>query len=159
MHIVGELKMDYRGYRRLVLSATPLFARILPMLLVPVLLLLLAALVVAGAAWSVQTLGLILVCVFAAVSIDFGVWIGWRRTVKAGDEPFRYALSDRAIEVHSPVAHVTTRWDTVRRARTLRHAWVLRLANKAALPIPRAAFTAEDAARIDAFVAGVGASR
>jgi len=34
---------------------------------------------------------------------------------------------------------------------------LLRLANKAPLTIPRAAFTADDAARIDAFVATMGA--
>jgi YcxB-like protein len=155
MHIVGELKMGYRSYRRLVLPAVPKWARIVPVLVAAFALLLVVALVVAGGGWSVLTP--MLLVVVGAGSIEFGLLVGWRRMAKSADEPWRYVVTDSAVGVHSPISDSTTRWDSIRRARTLRNVWLLRLANKAPLPIPRAAFSADDAAQIDAFIAGRGA--
>lgn len=157
MHIVGELKMDYRGYRRLVLPAMPKVTRLIPLLFAPFMLLLVAAIVVAGGGWSGSTVALLLGGIFCAGAIEFGVLVGWLRMARTADRPWRYVVTDSTVELHMPFTDSTIRWDGVRRVRTLRDVWVLRLANSAQLPIPRAAFTVDDAARIDAFVAGVGA--
>jgi hypothetical protein len=47
--------------------------------------------------------------------------------------------------------------DGVANVRTRRHVWAVRLANKTLVPIPRAAFAPDDAARVDALVAAIGA--
>lgn len=157
MHIVGELKMDYRSYRRLVLPAVPKWTRIVPMVFAAVLLLLVVAVVVAGGAWSLSTAGFLVGAIVCAGSIEFGLLVGWRRTAKSSDEPWRYVVTDSTVEVHTPISDSTTRWDKIPRTRTLRQVWLLRLGNMAWLPIPRAAFAADDAARIDAFIATIGA--
>jgi hypothetical protein len=155
MHIVGELKLDFRGYRRLVL---PAFGRAFPIVQVCCLAFAIwMAVSLAADGFSAFNVVYLLGAVVGAVIPEVAVLIGWRRTAKITDEPWRYVVTDATVGIHTPQTDVTTRWEAIVGARTRRHVWLLKLANKTVLPIPRAAFTADDAVRIDVLAATVGA--
>jgi YcxB-like protein len=155
VHIVGELKMDFRGYRRLVL---PAFGRAFPVVqALAVILVIWMAVMLAADGFSTTRTTMLLGGIGGAVGAEIAVLIGWRRTAKMADEPWRYVVTDSTVGIHTPHSDVTTRWDGITGARIRRHVWLLRLANKALVPIPRAAFTADDALQIDALAAAAGA--
>lgn len=155
MHIVGELKMNFREYRRLVL---PAFGRWYPIIqagLAVFAVLTVVQLAVAG--YSPILIGELTGFIVGVILPDMTALIGWRGMAKMGDEPWRYVVTDSTAEVHTPHTDSTVRWDGISGARTGRHVWVLSLVNKGVVAIPRAAFTADDAVQIDAFVDAVGA--
>jgi hypothetical protein len=138
VHIVGELTLDFRAYRRLALAPLSAwygrFQAFLGFLAIVSIVLL--------AFGSFFPLSLAVGCAIGAVTFELAVLIGWRRTKKLPAEPH---------------TDLTTRWDGITGVRTRPHYWALRLANKAVVAIPRAAFTADDVVHIDALVAAVGA--
>jgi hypothetical protein len=155
MHIVGEWKLDFRGYRRL---ALPAFGRAFP--IVQLFLLAFAiwmGLSLAANGFSALNVGYLVGAVVGAVIPEVAVLIGWRRTAKVRDEPWRYVVTEATVGIHTPLTEVTTRWEGIVGARRRRHMWLLKLANKALLPIPRAAFATADAVQIDALAATAGA--
>jgi hypothetical protein len=155
MHIVGELKLDFWSYRRL---ALPAFGRAFPIVqLFCLALAIWMALSLAANGFSALNVVYLLGAVFGAVTPEVAVLIGWRRTARIPHEPWRYVVTEVTVGIHTPQTEVTTRWEAIVGARRCRHVWLLKLANKAVLPIPRAAFTAADAVQIDALAATAGA--
>jgi hypothetical protein len=155
MHIVGELKLDFRSYRRLALSAFGRKYWIMQVLAGLAAVLTVARLALDG--FSTSRLALLVGCVVGMVIMEVAVLIGWRRMGKLTAQPWRYVVTDSEVGIHTPYTDFTTRWDGVAGVRTRRHIWAIRLGNKAVVSIPRAAFAPGDVAHIDALVAAVGA--
>jgi hypothetical protein len=144
--MVGELKLDRAMYRRMVLAAsrsTFWFLRAVGGFVV------LLAVVSSGYDGPGYAVFLAVVGVFVLGVPSLGIWLGWRRTSPLTSRPWRYEVSEATVGIHTPQTDVTVNWTGIRQVRTERDVWVLRPLNRQAVPIPRTAFTAEDAARID----------
>lgn len=75
--------------------------------------------------------------------------LGWRRLRGLTDQPWRYRIADGGIGIHTPATDTQFGWELITRATRAPQAWTLRTTTRQRLAIPRAAFSAADAARID----------
>jgi hypothetical protein len=157
MYVVGEIAMNYRTYRKMVTSALGRTMRINQVLgaVVSVALLLLPS----GLS-STQGLVTFGGGIFLAASPELFAFLGWRRTAVAAKQPWRYTMTDTTITISTSTStsNATFAWGGLTVVATRRYMWLMRTATKVRLPIPRAAFTDEDATWIDDFVAAVARS-
>jgi hypothetical protein len=154
MQVVGEISLDFSSYRRLVLSVFGAKYWIIQALMALAIVSAVVQLALRGP--SFVSLTMLLACTFGLAIFEIAVLIGWRRTAKLTTQPWRYVVTESDVTIQTPHTNVTTRWDGVAGVRTRRHVWAIKLANKVLVPIPRAAFTPDDAAQIDTKVAALG---
>src|SRR5262249_51271480 len=96
---------------------------------------------------------LIITGAFTSVLIDGAAAIGWRRLAGLRQRPWQYEVSECAIRLRTPLTDARFSWDVISTVRPHREFWLFRLSVRQIVPIPRAAFTAADAASIDSLVA------
>lgn len=75
--------------------------------------------------------------------------VGWRQLRGLVDRPWHYKVADDGIGIHTPATDVQFKWELITRATREPRAWALRTTTRQRLAIPRAAFSHDDAARID----------
>lgn len=148
MTYVGETTMSYRLVRRLDLAGfTP---RGIVLVATIWILIVLAALIAESPTVRIAA-------AIGAVSLypiyEWLIWRSWRRVRPIADAPWRYEVGS-SIVVITPQTRAEVVLSHVAKVVTTRHAWMLTTAgNRARIPIPRAAFSPEDARAIDALVA------
>lgn len=89
----------------------------------------------------------------AAVGL-YEVWLlrGWNRTKPLTAQPWTFDFSDTRVLVRTPLADTAFRWDTVARVGRHHDAWVFKLRDGQAIPVPKAAFPLGEAAHVDLLV-------
>jgi hypothetical protein len=150
----GQLQVDFATYRRIVVAATGARAwtcRALGLVFF--------TMGIALLAFTLSTGGPIISAVFCIVGgimialiFDGMILLGWRRIASLTQRAWHYEVTDSAIGVHTPLSNVSINWERTRAVRIREDAWVVNLVTRVRLAIPRAAFTAADAERIDALV-------
>lgn len=151
----GEVRLDLATYRGMVRAA--LGRKVWLVQGLGVLVMVYGALVWSvggGPRWAVLDL------VIGVVLIGYGevvTRLGWRRLRGLVDQPWRYEVAEDGIGIHTPVTDVQFRWALITRATRAPRAWTLRTTTRQRLAIPRAAFSADDAARIDERLAAIRA--
>ncbi|WP_322754861.1 YcxB family protein [Frankia sp. Cas3] len=81
---------------------------------------------------------------------DVLITLGWRRASTLVEQPWRYEITDSFVKIHTAQTDISLQWDGISKIRTGRHAWVFTLGRASgAVPIPRAAFSAENQEQID----------
>ncbi len=81
---------------------------------------------------------------------DVLIALGWRRASTLVEQPWRYEITDSSVNIHTAQTDVALQLDGISKIRTARHAWVFTLGRASgAVPIPRAAFSAENQKQID----------
>jgi hypothetical protein len=89
---------------------------------------------------------------FCIVMPELFALLSWFPQRQQANQPTQYELDDTGLHVHTATSDVRVTWSGVTWVKTHRHAWMVR--NGATqLPIPRAAFSPDDQATFDAFVA------
>jgi hypothetical protein len=149
MPITGELVQTYAGYRRLALSVgrTGMRATTIAVGLVSVFF----GAVTSGTRLSTELIIMGCILLFGP---ELMVLVGWSRTRKLTDRPWRYEIGEEGVGVHTSQTDVTVRWDGISRIRSRRHAWVFKVASsKGSLPVPRAAFSPDGQQAIDRLLA------
>jgi hypothetical protein len=160
MPINGELTFDYRAYRRMALPPAGVGTWMLRGL--AAIIAVLGVLVMMS-----QGFGQISILVVVAVALCFGpellVLLGWLQMRQLTNRPFRYEVTATTIRVHTAETDASVRWDGISKIRTRPHAWLFTVAiSGRAIPVPRAAFTAEAQQELDRFIsarAGGGAAK
>jgi hypothetical protein len=92
----------------------------------------------------------------AFFAIDGLALLGWRRLTAAGPVELRYTVAPDHVQIVSPLGTVRLEATAVDRVRTTPVSWVLRTTARSSVPIFRDAFTPQDAAAVDALLAGSG---
>jgi hypothetical protein len=147
MHIVGEFDPDYRGYRQLVIGSVRTVMWYFRLA---------ALLMLAWVAWGIahgssllSQLYLVIPTVVLALVLELASLLGWRRHRRLKVRPWRYEITDELVAVHTPLTEVTVRRDAITKIITYRNVWVLKMATGTRMPVPRAAFTADERTQID----------
>jgi hypothetical protein len=145
---IGELTIDYAGYRRITAAALKAGRfRVVGLLFV------LIGTLLAFTGGSLKNwLLLILSGAFLIIVWDLLVALGWRRTVGLTGRPWRYEINDSSVGIHTSQTNVVVQWAGISKARAGKHAWLLTLSNRAVIAIPRAAFTTESQEQISKLV-------
>ncbi|WP_322780133.1 YcxB family protein [Frankia sp. Cas4] len=149
MHIVGELTIDYTTFRRITMAGS---GRIVGWLRLFGLLALLmvAASALVGSSFRFLDFLSIIGGFMLVTMYDVLIVIAWRRASTLVEQPWRYEITDSFVKIHTAQTDVSLQWDGISKIRTGRHAWVFTLGRASgAVPIPRAAFSAENQEQID----------
>lgn len=158
MNMTGEFKFDFATFRRMMCAASGRRKILLRVIGCLIFVIGIGNLVTAlgeeakvyDMLWSILV---IIVGAVMAASVEVTAAIGWRRIRGLRERPWRYDMSESRIGIHTPQTDVSLDWDGVAKARTHPEFWLLRFSTRQTVAIPRAAFTAEDAANIDSLVA------
>jgi hypothetical protein len=145
--MTGELTLDFARYRRIVLATLGGRGWLLRGLGLLLMVCAVLGVVVAGPALSYYAeLGIGILVALAAELLSA---LGWYRLAALADRPWRYEVDETVIGIRTPASEVRLNWGMVSTVTIRRDAWVLRLSSRQRVPIPRAAFSADDQSRID----------
>ncbi|WP_322762380.1 YcxB family protein [Frankia sp. Cr2] len=149
MHIVGELTIDYTTFRRITMAGfgrTVWRVRLLGLLA----LLIVAVSALAGSSFRHIDFLAIIAGFMLIIMYDVIIALGWRRASTLVEQPWRYEITDSSVNIHTAQTDIALQWDGISKIRTARHAWIFTLGRaSSAVPIPRAAFSAENQKQID----------
>jgi hypothetical protein len=145
--VQGELTLELAQYRRMVRAA--LGRRLWWYRGLGLLFIVFAGylLVVEGPSFPV-VVDLLLGCFFGVYD-EVATRVGWHRLRRLTGRPWRYVVGEDAVGVHTPESDVELKWDGIAGVDSHPDVWILRMHTKRRVPIPRAAFSGEDATRVD----------
>jgi hypothetical protein len=152
-HMEGELQLDLSIYRAMVRASMGWRLWVFRGLGALVVVLGVLALAVGGL--GVVAVLYLVVGLLLCGGGELSTRVGWRRLRGLVDQPWRYRVAEEGIGIHTPATDVTLGWELVTCASRAPRVWTLRTRTRQRLAIPRAAFSADDAARIDARFAAV----
>ena len=145
MKITGEHRFTYRTFRHVVLDSIPR-----RWLLQGVGVVGLALILAFG--YDADRLLLLVGLTLCVVFPELLVLLSWSPQRQQASGVTHYELDESGVRVRTATSDVSTTWSGMKWVKTKRHAWMMRT-GVTQLPIPRAAFSPEDQATIDAFLA------
>lgn len=150
MNITGNHQYTYRTYRRAYRETSGSASRII-LWTVGSLVLALVLLLIMASGFSVNMLKPLALILFCFALPELVALLTWNLQRKDAGQPATYELNDEGIKMSTATAETTFTWSGLHWVKVKRHTWLLRKGIGQVL-VPRAAFSPEDQAAIDAFL-------